>query len=66
MAWTEQDLKALEAAYKSGVSKVQFKDRSTEYRDLSEIKQILEEARRELSSNKRKPHFYSSYNRGYQ
>lgn len=66
MAWTEQELTALETAYKSGIKRVQFKDRSTEYRDLNELKQVLEEARKSLSNQKRKPHFYTSYNRGYQ
>ncbi len=66
MAWTSDELAAIETAYKSGVKKVKFKDRETEFRDLSELKQILEDARAELSNKTRKPYFYTSYNRGYQ
>lgn len=66
MAWTQQELESLEKAYKSGIKRVQFKDRATEYRDLNELRQVLEEARRELNNTQRKPHFFTAYKRGYQ
>lgn len=66
MAWTQSELAEIEKAYKSGVKKVKFKDRETEFRDLDEMKQIIREAQQELSGTKRKPWRYSQYDRAYQ
>jgi hypothetical protein len=66
MAWTQEELNTIEQAYKSGVKKVKFKDRETEFRDLSEMQKIIREARAELNGATRKPYAYASYNRGYQ
>lgn len=66
MAWTQAELDAIEQAYKSGIKRVQFKDRATDFRDLAEMKQIINDARTELGGTKRKPHFYTRYDRGYQ
>ena len=66
MAWTQQELETIEQAYKSGVKKVKFKDRETEFRDLSEMQTILREARAELNGSMRAPYVYKQFGRGYQ
>ena len=66
MAWTQEELDSIEKAYKSGVKKVKFKDRETEFRDLNEMQTIIREARKELNGSTRTPYAYASYNRGYQ
>lgn len=65
MAWTQEELNTIEQAYKSGVKKVKFKDRETEFRDLNEMQAIIREARKELNGSTRTP-YLGSYNRGYQ
>lgn len=66
MALTQSDIDALEMAIASGVKKVKFSDRETEYRDLSEMKEILRDAKAAVSGSKRGPYLASSYRRGYQ
>ncbi|TQV85201.1 hypothetical protein FKG94_03150 [Exilibacterium tricleocarpae] len=66
MAWTQKDLDDLEKAFKSGVLKVKYQDRETEYRSFEEMKALLEEARAQLSGKVRTPHTFTSYDRGYQ
>lgn len=65
MATTQSDIDALETAIKSGAKKVKFRDRETEYRDLSEMKQILADMKAEMTGSKRPTPFFSSYGRGY-
>lgn len=66
MAWTQAELDALEFAYKSGVTRVKYKDRETEYRSLQEMRSLIDEARREINGTRRRPHTYTSYSRRYQ
>lgn len=66
MAITQADIDALELAIASGAKKVKFSDRETEYRDLSEMKEILNGMKAALSGAKRRPYLASSYRRGYQ
>lgn len=66
MAITQADIDALEIAIASGAKKVKFSDRETEYRDLDEMKQILNDMRASLSGKRREPYRYQSYKRGYQ
>lgn len=66
MAWTQEELNEIETAYKSGVKRVKFKDRETEFRDLSEMQQIIRSAKAELNGSTRSAYKYSSYNRSYQ
>lgn len=66
MAWTQQQLDEIEDALKSGVQSVKFNGRETTFRSLEEMRQIINDGRAELAGKKRKPHFYSSYDRGYQ
>lgn len=65
MTWTQEELNTIEQAYKSGVKKVKFKDRETEFRDLNEMQTIIREARKELNGSTRTP-YLGRYNRGYQ
>ena len=53
MAWTTDDLEALESAMAQGVRKVEYNDRTVEYRSLNEMKQLRELIKRSLGLNKR-------------
>jgi hypothetical protein len=66
MALSQADIDALELAIVSGVKKVKFSDRETEYRDLAEMKQILNDAKASVSGRKRTAYTSCGYNRGYQ
>lgn len=61
----QADIDALELAIRSGAKKVKYRDRETEYRDLSEMKQILADMKAEMTGSKRPSSFFSSYGRGY-
>lgn len=65
MAWTTESLKILEENYQQGVTKVKFRDREVEYRSLDEMRQLINEAKRDLSTAARKP-IYPVTQRGYQ
>jgi hypothetical protein len=66
MSYSQADLEALKAAIISGVKKVKINNRETEFRDLSEMKQILNDAELEVSGRTRRPYFSCRYDRGYQ
>lgn len=66
MAYSQDDIDALRSAYVSGAKKVKFKDRETEFRDLKEMKQILNEAENAVSGTKRVAYKPCGYDRGYQ
>jgi cell division protein FtsX len=66
MALSQADIDALELAIVSGVKKVKFSDRETEYRDLAEMKQILNDARASVSGTRRRVYTAGRYHRGYQ
>jgi hypothetical protein len=66
MAITQEDIDALELAIASGAKKVKFSDRETEYRDLAEMKEILNRMKAALNGTKRRPYLATSYRRGYQ
>ena len=51
--WTTEDLKALEEAIAQGVRKVEYNDRTVEYRSLNEMLQIRELIKRSLGLTKR-------------
>ena len=65
MAVTQKDIDDLEKAIASGARKVKRGDREIEYRDLSEMKDVLTSMRNEISGTKRKA-FRPVYQRGYQ
>ena len=48
-SWTLADLAALEAALKTGVSKVTYADRSVEYNSIADMLTLRAEMRAELS-----------------
>lgn len=51
--WTLEELASLEEAMAQGVKKVEYNDRTVEYRTLNEMKQIRELMRRSLGIHKR-------------
>lgn len=65
MALTQADIDALEKAIVSGVKKVKFSDRETEFRDLKEMKQILNDARASVTGKRREAYRFEAYERGY-
>ncbi len=66
MAYSQADIDALKVAIASGVKKVKFSDRETEYRDLSEMKQILSDMEKSVSGKRRQPYRPTGYSREYQ
>lgn len=66
MSISQSELDALKQAYYSGVRRFRHGDRETEYRSLEEMRQVIDQAERELSGAKREPYMYSSRGRGYQ
>ncbi|WP_086932205.1 phage head-tail joining protein [Agarilytica rhodophyticola] len=65
MAVTQADIDALKKAIYSGATKVSYRDRSVDYRSLSEMKQTLADMQREISGGKREPYKFKRYDRGY-
>jgi len=53
LTWTTQHLKDLEEAIAQGVRRVEYNDRTVEYRNLDEMKQTRELIKRALGLNKR-------------
>lgn len=66
MAYTQADIDALKKAIVSGVRKVKFSDRETEFRDLAEMKEILRDAENSLTGKRRRVYTSQRYCRGYQ
>jgi hypothetical protein len=66
MAYTQDDIDALKAAIASGAKKVKFSDRETEYRDLSEMRQILNDMQASVNGKRREPYRPKGYSREYQ
>lgn len=52
MAWTQNDLIALEQAIATGARKVKYSDKEVEYRSLDEMYQILNDMKQELGVGK--------------
>ena len=50
MAYTADDLAALEKLFKSGVKRVRYKDREIEYRDLDEIRQAVSTVNQQVNA----------------
>lgn len=46
--WTEKDLEKLEKAYKNGLTQIEIDGQLKQFRSLSELKELLEDAKREL------------------
>lgn len=64
MAFTSTQLAALEAAYAEGVLSVRYADKTITYRSRAEMRQIMDEMRRQLASPKRKPFTLAAYRGG--
>lgn len=50
MAWSSQDVAALETAVKSGVKRVTYHDHTAEYHSLTEMLQLLDRMRAEVNA----------------
>ena len=48
MAWTEQELAKLEKAYKNGLTEIEYDGQIKKFRNLEDLKLLLDEARSEL------------------
>lgn len=57
MAYTETMRTALLKAYTSGVTRVAYDGKSTDFRSLAELKQLLDEVSAELDNRKRRRRF---------
>jgi hypothetical protein len=53
MAYTSDDLTALQGAIKSGARRVKYSDREVEYRTLTEMRSLAEEMKRQLGLSHR-------------
>lgn len=49
MNWTQKDLEKLEKAYKNGLTQIEFDGQLKQFRSLTELKMLIDEARRELN-----------------
>lgn len=63
MAWTTEDLAALQAAIATGAKKVKYSDKEVEYRDLSEMNQILADMQVQLGIAPRRRR-YAQHSKG--
>ncbi len=52
MAYTQAQLAALQSAYAAGTVRVSYGDKSVEYRDLNELKRVIEEISASLNGVK--------------
>jgi len=62
MAYTEAQRAALEKAYMSGVTEVEYDGRRTRFRTLAELKQLLDEVSAELDGDTRRRRFLTKTN----
>lgn len=56
-AYTQAQLDALRSSYAAGVTRVSYDGKSTEFRSLSEMKQIIDEIASELEGARRRRRF---------
>lgn len=63
MAWTSEDLAALQAAIATGAKRVTYSDKTVEYRDLAEMNQILTDMKTELGIAPRRRR-YAQHSKG--
>ena len=64
MSYTQADLDAIESAIKSGLKRVQYRDRTVEYRDISEMRSIASEIRTSLTTVKASTRIYMTTSKG--
>jgi len=65
MSWTAEELAELEKNYKSGIKEIHYRDRKTVFNSMSEMRQLIEEARRSIGDKERE-HFKPEISRGFQ
>lgn len=51
MAWTQEDITALETTIASGKRQVQFKDRSVTFQSIGEMLELLRSMRSDVADN---------------
>lgn len=59
MAFTEAQRAALERAYVSGATSVSYDGKSVSYRNLAELKQVLDEVTNALEGRKRRRQYFA-------
>jgi hypothetical protein len=64
MAWTTQQLAALEAAIAQGTTRVTFDGRTVEYRSLAEMIRLRDLMRRDLATMAPPGITYATFSRG--
>jgi hypothetical protein len=64
MAWTTQQLAALEAAIAQGTTRVTFEGRTVEYRSLADMIRLRDLMRRDLGAAAPARITYASFSRG--
>ena len=63
-SWTQTDLDALEGAIKSGITHVQFADRSVTYRSLDDMLKLRDIIQKELGLTTSNQTHYSMFRKG--
>ncbi|HYX32779.1 MAG TPA: hypothetical protein VE954_06665 [Oligoflexus sp.] len=53
MSWSEKDLERLEKAYKNGLTQIEFDGQLKQFRSLADLKELIDEARQELSGEEK-------------
>jgi len=66
MAWSQDDLDAIEETIKTGTLEVKYKDRSVKYQSLSDLLRIRDLIRAEIGiTSGRNKRILSEFDRGY-
>lgn len=63
MAYTQEELTALQSAIAQGVKKVKYSDKEVEYRDLNEMYEVLANMQKELGTSNHGRR-YASHSKG--
>ena len=64
MAWTQKDIDKLKAAIAEGALIVKYKDKSIQYRSLSEMREILAAMEKEVKGTPRTVRIQADFNKG--
>ena len=64
MAYTQQQIDALEAAIAMGATSVQYSDKKVEYRSLAEMKEILQQMKESLGQAKKVRRVFAKHSKG--
>lgn len=64
MAWTQQDLEAIENAIKQGAKRVKYGDKEVEYHSLDDLFRIRNEMLEELNPQENSGRRYAEFSKG--